>query len=883
MSAALTKKILFVLGGPGAGKGTQCSKLVEKFGFVHLSAGDLLREERQSGSANGELIDRMIKEGQIVPVKITLSLLQQAMNRSGRDLFLIDGFPRNFDNLQGWQEEMAEDEFQVQGVLFYDCPESVMEERLMERGKTSGRTDDNAEAIRKRFRTYLDSTMPVIMYYEKQDKVFKVDATPGPDEVFEATSALIGPLVADNTHATMSFEESMTTFYVAFAEQQLDQVCQALGDMRVSAQRSSSGDADAAAVRNEMLRACELKAQGLQTSALEQLKQACAGADVDVDAALIAFARCSALGAAWDAAPRFSSCLETIFATQARASLDRVRGSKQTAKVNENGYIDRAFYVEALSELLTGATDIMNAVADVTSDAQVLQQVLSPIHSSSAEIALQIVQMYAGDARMVAWERRANAQAQRDPRQALEGDDVEADESLQMMDLFLDELAFIIRVLVSYTAFLTTVCEGLGRQDGSDGFQIKVQELSGVYLVLERFYVFQSVHKATAIAEPQELEQGVYVSSVVEDVSFVLNKAFFRASQCMSYHTTLSIVIALVDALESQYLPAIMALPSRPYVIPLIPTNATTASGSNVTRSSSTTRLDTEAEGEQNDVSFSDMLLQAVDEDLERSLQEEARLIMTINSAFMSGEFIHALHEKINAFSRAGFPNDAPILECLPTPIHEMSEAFRSIVANEVQEVLSRSLRKRLSLVIQRQMDEQLQYVLTSTQYDAFGSQGSPLLQLVEQEVIKNRELRRYERALCSAPFEDLVEAVTQDLTSCVERALLVSRKPCNDLGALQLEREVTDMLARTSTLVPQKSLRAAFTRLFQVVFILNLMQPSHVLDYLASVREELSVETITTLLRMRVDFKQQDVVRAVEQMTKVDVKNAASKTSAPH
>lgn len=137
----------------------------------------------------------MIKEGQIVPVKITLGLLQQAMVRSGRDLFLIDGFPRNFDNLQGWQEEMAEDEFQVQGVLFYDCPESVMEERLLERGKTSGRSDDNAEAIRKRFRTYIESTMPVIDYYAKQDKVFKVDATPGPEEVFAATSALVEPIV----------------------------------------------------------------------------------------------------------------------------------------------------------------------------------------------------------------------------------------------------------------------------------------------------------------------------------------------------------------------------------------------------------------------------------------------------------------------------------------------------------------------------------------------------------------------------------------------------------------------------------------------------------------------------------------------------------------
>lgn len=336
----------------------------------------------------------------------------------------------------------------------------------------------------------------------------------------------------------------------------------------------------------------------------------------------------------------------------------------------------------------------------------------------------------------------------------------------------------------------------------------------------------------------------------------------------MSYHTALSIVIALVDALESQYLPAILTLPSRPCVIPLSPTDAASASSNG----NADTRLDDDANDE-NEVSFSDMLLQAVDEDLERTLQEEARLIMTINSAFMSGEFVRALQEKIDEYSLSGFPNDAPILECLPTPIHDMTEAFHSIVSNEVQEVLSRSLRKRLLEVIQRQMDEQLKYVLTSAEYDAFGSRGSPLLRLVEREVMKNRELQRYERALCNAPFEDLVEAVAQELTSCLERALLTSKKPCNDLGALQLEREVTDMIARVSTLVPQKSLRASFTRLFQVVFILNLMHPSHVLDYLASVREELSLEIIVTLLRMRVDFKPQDVARAIDQMTKADMK----------
>ncbi|RHY35204.1 hypothetical protein DYB32_000341 [Aphanomyces invadans] len=209
-ASSLRSKVLFVLGGPGSGKGTQCSKIVAKFGFVHLSvslqascgsisqalfvqAGDLLREERASGSPNGEMIDRMIRDGAIVPVKVTLDLIRKAMVESGRDLFLIDGFPRNFDNLEGWEAEMTD--VDVAGVLFYDCPEEEMEKRLLERGKTSGRTDDNIDAIRKRFTTYLESTMPIIEHFALKNQVFRISSIPSPDEVFAETSKVIEPIV----------------------------------------------------------------------------------------------------------------------------------------------------------------------------------------------------------------------------------------------------------------------------------------------------------------------------------------------------------------------------------------------------------------------------------------------------------------------------------------------------------------------------------------------------------------------------------------------------------------------------------------------------------------------------------------------------------------
>ena len=118
-------RVVFVLGGPGVGKGTQCAKIVEQYGWVHLSAGDLLRDEVKSGSPNGEMINGYIKEGalpvtrhtsrfiipihaiagKIVPVDVTVNLIKTAMVKSaasGKSDFLVDGFPRNQDNYDGW-------------------------------------------------------------------------------------------------------------------------------------------------------------------------------------------------------------------------------------------------------------------------------------------------------------------------------------------------------------------------------------------------------------------------------------------------------------------------------------------------------------------------------------------------------------------------------------------------------------------------------------------------------------------------------------------------------------------------------------------------------------------------------------------------------------
>ncbi|KJR89470.1 UMP-CMP kinase [Sporothrix schenckii 1099-18] len=187
--------VVFVLGGPGAGKGTQCARLVKAYGFTHLSAGDLLRAEQdRPGSQFGQLIRDCIRDGAIVPLEVTVKLLENAMQetidtKKGKEhKFLIDGFPRKMDQAVAFEEAVC----QAKLVLFYDCPESELERRLMERGKTSGRADDNAASIRKRFRTFVETSMPVVDAYEKEGRVVKIDATSTPDAVFAATQKELG-------------------------------------------------------------------------------------------------------------------------------------------------------------------------------------------------------------------------------------------------------------------------------------------------------------------------------------------------------------------------------------------------------------------------------------------------------------------------------------------------------------------------------------------------------------------------------------------------------------------------------------------------------------------------------------------------------------------
>ena len=177
-------KVIFMVGPPGVGKNTQCDKLVEKYKFIHFSTGDLLREEISKGTENGKLINSIMSQGKYVPVKITCDLIKKAMdNYSKEKIFLIDGYPRNQDNIDGWLETFGNNYILITSIIL-DCDEKELERRLIERSKSSGRIDDNLEIIKKRFKTHMEESKPIEMKLKKLGPYIEVEGYGDIDNVF---------------------------------------------------------------------------------------------------------------------------------------------------------------------------------------------------------------------------------------------------------------------------------------------------------------------------------------------------------------------------------------------------------------------------------------------------------------------------------------------------------------------------------------------------------------------------------------------------------------------------------------------------------------------------------------------------------------------------
>jgi len=172
--------VVFVLGGPGAGKGTMCELAESQLGWTHLSTGDLLRAEREAGGPTAATIDEFLAAGKLVPNEIVVTLLKDAMETvtrtTGRNNFLLDGFPRSLSNLEAWHEVFGR-EAELPKMLYFECPYDVLEKRILGRARYSGRSDDNVEAIKLRFDTFKAETLPTVELFKSKDKCVEIDTS----------------------------------------------------------------------------------------------------------------------------------------------------------------------------------------------------------------------------------------------------------------------------------------------------------------------------------------------------------------------------------------------------------------------------------------------------------------------------------------------------------------------------------------------------------------------------------------------------------------------------------------------------------------------------------------------------------------------------------
>lgn len=192
-------RVVFVLGGPGAGKGTMCELAQQQLGWGHLSAGDLLRAERSRGGERADLINSIIVAGKIVPSEITCGLLWTEIQRMSQTTknFLVDGFPRNQENVDAWEAVVGR-AASVQFMLFFECPLPVLEERILGRASYSGRKDDNVESLRLRFNTYKNETMPIVNLFRKKKQCIEVDSSLAREAVY----ALVKESLSEMTDRT---------------------------------------------------------------------------------------------------------------------------------------------------------------------------------------------------------------------------------------------------------------------------------------------------------------------------------------------------------------------------------------------------------------------------------------------------------------------------------------------------------------------------------------------------------------------------------------------------------------------------------------------------------------------------------------------------------
>jgi adenylate kinase len=186
---------LVLFGPPGAGKGTQSAKLIEKYQLVHISTGDLFRMHISNDTDLGKRVKQILADGMLVPDSITIDMLEEEVKKNpDAKGFIFDGFPRTVAQAEALDVYLEKNGQQINGVVQLEVNEDEIKTRIAERQKVSGRADDDADKLLKRIDEYFSKTVHVLPYYEAQGKVSKVNGIGNIEEIFSNICTAIDAL-----------------------------------------------------------------------------------------------------------------------------------------------------------------------------------------------------------------------------------------------------------------------------------------------------------------------------------------------------------------------------------------------------------------------------------------------------------------------------------------------------------------------------------------------------------------------------------------------------------------------------------------------------------------------------------------------------------------
>lgn len=186
-------KNIVLFGPPGSGKGTQASILKEKYQLMHISTGDLFRYNKKNNTDLGKLAQKYSDEGKLVPDEVTIEMLEDEVNRNlDKNGFIFDGYPRTTFQAEALDKFLTGKGEKVHAMIALQVPENLLESRLLERGKTSGRADDmDVSKIRTRFNEYSTKTAIVKDFYESTGNYYSVDGVGSINEINERICSVI--------------------------------------------------------------------------------------------------------------------------------------------------------------------------------------------------------------------------------------------------------------------------------------------------------------------------------------------------------------------------------------------------------------------------------------------------------------------------------------------------------------------------------------------------------------------------------------------------------------------------------------------------------------------------------------------------------------------